>query len=246
MTVFWKICLQCVYLVISRRPSAVLRSLHMNHHPSFTGKIPPHLFVRGKDKATLWVLTRKMNMHQFSHMSLISKFHRNAMCHSIFFFFFLWFSHTLWDVVVRRCSLPCRFHQIQGTRDGTTPSDSQAYSMTAERKNAKRQGNKNKNKLLISAKCASFIVRHCRFKLMGLILSAPKNSRYSTNFQCHWICMCVRRGGEQGVGGARGMGGDWDYSECHPTSSLNHPLSIHRRPTVLRDSLAMMPVKWDQ
>lgn len=195
MTVFWKICLQCVYLVISPRPSAVLRSLHMNHHPSLTEKIPPHLFVRGRDKATLWVLTRKNE-----HASIFPTWARfqnftETLCVTLFFFSAFWFSHTLWDVVVRTCSLQCLFHQIQGTGDGTTPSDSQAYSMTAWGKMQRDRETKTKtNPLLISAKCASFTVRHCRFKLMGLILSAPKTSRYSTNFQCHWICLRVRRG----------------------------------------------------
>lgn len=51
------------------------------------------------------------------------------------------------------------------------------------------------------------------------------NSWGSSLFQWHWIFLCIVRGG----GGVGGVGVGWDYSECHPTSSLNHPLSIHPR-----------------
>lgn len=119
------------------------------------------------------------------------KFWRNALCHSSCV------SHTLYDVSVGRCTLQCLFHQIQGTGDSATPSDIQTYSMTTgEGMHWDRKTNK-KITQLISAKCVSFTAR---FKLMGLILSAPKNSLYSTNFQCHWICLCVSRRAEVGVG----------------------------------------------
>ena len=111
------------------------------------------------------------------HMSLILKFHINALCHSSSF------SHTLRDVFVRRCSCQCLFHHMQGRGDGTTPSDSQAYSMTAgeeiQRGRKKTKKNKTENKktpLLNSAKCISFTVRCCRFKLMGPDSIASKNA----------------------------------------------------------------------
>lgn len=58
---------------------------------------------------------------------------------------FLILPHTL-GCAVKRCSLQSLSHQIQGTEDGTTPSDSQDILCDSWRRNAKRQGNRKREK----------------------------------------------------------------------------------------------------
>lgn len=133
------------------------------------------------------VLTRKLSTHRyFSCETHFGFFFFENCCVSLF----VRLPHTLGGAV-RRCSLQCLFHQIQG--NSTTPSDTQDVLYDGRQRNAKRQENKKNKKtppLLISAKCVSFTAR---FKLMALILSAPKNPRYNANFQCHWIRLRVWR-----------------------------------------------------
>lgn len=114
-----------------------------------------------------------------------------------------------------------------------------------------KQKKQKKPPLLISAKCVSFTAR---FKLMALILSAPKNPRYNANFQCHWIRLRVwrrRRRAEKGWGCGCG-GREWEEEgglrlQWMSPYLLSQSSTFNPSPSRgLWDSLAMMPVKWDQ
>ncbi len=215
----WKICSQYVYLDLSDAFDSIA-SLRTNqtslHHLLEKFSL---ICLLTTDKDTLWVLKRKLSMHHYCSQE--PDFEIFEKC-SVSLFPHL--PHIL-GCAVRRCSLLCCFHQIQRTGDGETPSDKQTYSMTAG-EGTQRDMKTNKKPLLISAKCVSFTAR---LKLMGPILSDPKNTSCAilTFNVIGFVCMLG-----EGRGRRRSVGGGWDYSECHPTSSLNHPLSIHRRPGV--------------
>ena len=120
-------------------------------------------------------------------MRPIFKFLRNALCHSFCI------SPTHFRMCCQEVFSPMSFSSNSGNRRQHNTFRHSDVQYDGWRRNAKRQENKKKkgkNPPLISAKCVSVTAR---FKLMGLILSAPKNSPYNTNFQCHWICLSVRR-----------------------------------------------------
>lgn len=173
-------------------------------------------------------------------------FGRIAVCHS------LCVSHTLWEALSGGVLSNVFFIKFRETAQHLQTL--KMYCMTAG-KGMRRDRKTKKTKkppLLISAKCVSFTAR---FKLMALILSAPKNPRYNANFQCHWIRLRVwrRRRRRAGKGWGCGCGGrEWEEEgglrlQWMSPYLLSQSSTFNPSPSRgLWDSLAMMPVKWDQ
>lgn len=165
---------------------------------------------------------------------------------------FFYVSHTLWDVLSGGVLSPVSFSSIWKKRRWQHTFRQSDIQYDGWRRNAKRREKQNKTKQTIK-KTAPNLCQECFlyceivqiFKLMGLILSAPKTPASVLTFNViGFPCMLgggwCRRWGWLGVGG--GLRLQWMSPYLLSQSSTFNPSPSRG----LWDSLAMMPVKWDQ